>query len=75
MPEQTKVAVAARFPGTLTVAGMTEHASPLGLTVVLRLTLPLKPPILVTVIVLEPLEPVLKLNDVGFAAMEKSPPA
>ena len=74
-PVQTRVAVAVSAPLKFTVVGITLQLRPVGEMVTLRLTALLKPPVLVSVMVLVPLLLVLKLSVVGLAEMEKSPPA
>lgn len=74
-PVQTRVAVAVRAPLKFTVVGITLQLRPVGEMVTLRLTALLKPPELVSVMVLVPLLPVLKLSVVGLAEIEKSGPA
>lgn len=68
---QTSVAVA--VVDSAIVDGMTEQLNPIdGEIVTPRFTFPTKPPVLFSVIVEVPLEPLLKFNVVGSAEIVKS---
>jgi len=55
------------------IVGLHVAVRPDGLTAVVRVTVPVKPFTLVTVIVVVPVEPAAKLTLVGLAVIVKSP--
>ncbi len=67
-----RVEVADVPEGTMTLAGLREGVGPDGETVAAKLTVPLKPLMLVTVMVDVPDEPLRNVREEGFDAIVKS---
>ena len=73
MPAAEAVTVRVLVPDIVMVLGLSVAVSPVdGLTVAVRLTVPLNPPLGVMVIVEVPDPPTAMLIEVGLAVMEKS---